>query len=255
PATEARDLPAARRCDVTEQAELPDRPYTRIYVCQEEDDEGLRMGLRAARSRRGDVVICLSRQSAFREALTAGERLLDDMYGRLRIFGILDESCHPELVQSDHIDQLARAIHARYVESLTAGGQTRATNASLVPWEQLPPELKRSNYAQAEDVGRKLRKIGCTIVPAMDETDTFSYRDGEVLELATMEHERWMAEKAKAGIVFGPDRSPGQHPDLRPWDELAPSSRAKDIDAVEHIPHLLAQAGFQVLRVARAPAQ
>ncbi|MGH3992371.1 MAG: NAD-binding protein, partial [Pseudonocardiaceae bacterium] len=31
-ATEARDLPAARRCDVTEQAELPDRPYTRIYV-------------------------------------------------------------------------------------------------------------------------------------------------------------------------------------------------------------------------------
>jgi len=74
--------------------------------------------------------------------------------------------------------------------------------------------------------------------------------------LAEMEHERWMKERTESGWRYGPKRNDTdhRHPDLHPWAELDPETRAKDADAVRAIPPMLAEIGFVLKKVDRAPA-
>ena len=44
-------------------------------------------------------------------------------------------------------------------------------------------------------------------------------------------------------------RAGNRHPDLLDWADLSPAARAKDIDVIEHLPAVLEQAGFQILRL------
>jgi hypothetical protein len=108
--------------------------------------------------------------------------------------------------------------------------------------------LRESNYAQAEHIGIKLDAIDCTVVPARADTAPFVFQPGEVDRLARMEHVRWMAERHTAGYVYGPVRDGNHHPDLVDWQHLSAKSRAKDLDAVEQLPDLLAEAGLQIQR-------
>jgi voltage-gated potassium channel Kch len=142
--------------------------------------------LQLARTVDGRVVLCLQRESPFRQALmeTPG----------LDIFGILDAAYTPEHITADAvIGKAARVIHNRYVESCRQRGDTELTNPSMRPWAELPLYLRESNYAQAEHIGVKLDAIDCTLVPARADAVAFEFRPGEVDRLARMEHVRWMA--------------------------------------------------------------
>jgi hypothetical protein len=57
-----------------------------------------------------------------------------------------------------------------------------------------------------------------------------------------------MAERHAAGYVYGPVRDANHHPDLVDWPNLPAESRAKDVDAVEQLPDLLAETGLQIQR-------
>lgn len=220
----------------------------RLYVCLADPDLALHTALTAARGGAGRVVLCLQQQAAFEDASSAtGSGLFADADGRLAVFGILDAAC--AAAPRDPIDELGRAIHDRYVQSALATGDKAATNASLVPWAKLPAHLKRSNWAHADHIGTKLATIGSVIVPAMEGAEPFSFRPGEVETLSRLEHQRWMAERHAAGFVHGPVRNGRFHPDLVDWENLSQGSRDKDIDFVEHLPDLLEQAGFQILRL------
>jgi TrkA-N domain/NADP oxidoreductase coenzyme F420-dependent len=211
------------------------------FVCVEDEDAALRSALRLARTVDGRVVLCLQRESPFGQALmeTPG----------LDIFGILDAACTPGHITADAvIGKVARAIHNRYVESCRQRGDTELTNPSMRPWAELPLHLRESNYAQAEHIGVKLDAIDCTLVPARVEAVAFEFRPGEVDRLARMEHLRWMAERHAAGYVYGPVRDGNHHPDLVDWPNLSAESQAKDINAVEQLPDLLAATGLQIQR-------
>jgi hypothetical protein len=87
-----------------------------VFVCLEDEDAALRTALKLARTVDGRVVLCLHRESPFRQALmeTPG----------LGIFGILDAACTPEHITADAvIGKLARAVHNRYVESCGSAGK------------------------------------------------------------------------------------------------------------------------------------
>jgi hypothetical protein len=240
---------ATRGLHVTGYATLPDeRDATpgRTYVCLEDEDLALNVALHQARTQLDSVVLCLPQKSTFEEALTSGTA--DDRSASLRLFGILDAACQPELLSNDFLGLLARAIHERYRRACIARGDTPATNSSLVPWPELPPHLKESNYAQAEHINVKLASIGCVIGPATTGVAPFVYRDQEVEQLARMEHQRWMDERLAAGFRYGPVRDGNHHPDLVEWDRLSDESREKDIDVVRHLPELLAETGHRILR-------
>ncbi len=217
----------------------------RCYVCLVDLDLALRTALTQARSGRGRVVLCLQRESAFQDALRDG--VFDNVGGSLVVFGILDAAC--EAAPRDHVDEIGRALHDRYVQSCLAKGDTPAVNASLVPWSELPRHLKQSNWAHADHIGTKLATIGSVIVPAVAGAEPFEYRSGEVERLAKLEHQRWMAERSAAGFEPGPVREGRFHPDLVGWEDLPQDSRDKDIDFVEHLPEILEDAGFQILRL------
>ncbi|HEX2299608.1 MAG TPA: NAD-binding protein [Pseudonocardiaceae bacterium] len=216
----------------------------RCYICVDDLDLALHTALTQARGGAGRVVLCLQRHSAFREALAG---TVQDGTGGFAVFGILDAAC--DAAPRDPVDEIGRAIHDRYVRSCLARGDTPAANASLVPWAKLPVHLKRSNWAHADDIGAKLATIGSVIVPALDGAEPFTFRPGEVEGLARMEHERWMAERQAGGFVPGPVREGRFHPDLVDWEQLPRHSRDKDIDFVEHLPEILDEAGFQILRL------
>ncbi len=239
----------ARGCDLVDEPSVPAGGVTQLYVCASDTEETLRIGLGQLRAGTPLVVMCLGQRSAFGDAL-APAGVFDDARGKLAVFGILDAACDPELLEHDLVDRLARALHERYLRTSRAQGDTPATNRYLRPWAELPPEIKRSNYQQAEHVGVKLDAIDAVVVPAVHGSEPFGYRDGELTRLAKLEHDRWVTEKRAQGVEYGPQRVEGRfHPDLRRWEDLPQASRDKDLDFVAHLPELLAGNGLDILRL------
>jgi uncharacterized membrane protein len=151
-------------------------------------------------------------------------------------------------------EHLARAIHDDYGTIHKPGPAAAVARgpilggAPLGPWDELPEEFKESNRAQARQIGEKLAAIGCLMVPVFDPTLDFTFGDGELQLLARLEHERWTKERTAQGFEPGPARYGRVRPDLVPWERLSDEARARNIQAVRHIPEMLARVGFQVLR-------
>jgi voltage-gated potassium channel Kch len=138
------------RCLITygETPQLPADGEFTAYVCLDGDDEALSEGLAMAHSLtsgHGHVVVCMREDDPFAEALAARSGLIDDVMGKLSMFGVVQEACIPAIIRADFTDQLARSIHAAYVTDQRAQGATEATNTSIVPWERLSPALRLAN--------------------------------------------------------------------------------------------------------------
>jgi len=121
----------------------------------------------------------------------------------------------------------------------------------MVPWDQLPKDLRDANVAQAAGIGAKLEAINAVVVPESAEASDFSFTPEEVEGLAELEHKRWMNERTAQGWSYGPERDNRRktHPELVDWTALPESERQKDRDAVRAIPGILREAGYQILRL------
>jgi hypothetical protein len=177
--------------------------------------------------------------------------LVNDVQGRLSVFGIIEEARVPADIRDDFTEQLARSIHAAYVAMEAAEGKTPATNPSMVAWERLPVGLRQSNIAQAADIGDKMGAIGAVIVPESAGEPDFAFTDQEIESLAEGEHERWMRDKLSQGWKYGEPRNDERkiHPDLKAWAALSDPARDKDRNAIRTLPATLHEAGYQILRL------
>jgi Kef-type K+ transport systems, predicted NAD-binding component len=227
----------------------------RVFICYADQDLALKTALTSPRlwsCGPGSLVVRVEEAATFGRAFR-DVRLLEGIAGALHVFSINDEACDPELIAEDLVETLARAIHEHYLEKSIARRETAVSNASAIPWEMLPEELKAANRAQAEDIGRKLASIGCAIAPRVDPDLEFAFTDDEVEQLAIVEHDRWVRRLLKAGWERGPLRDPDErrHPDLDSWHNLSETAKDKDRDAVRNLPGILSAAGFQIVRVER----
>lgn len=220
-----------------------------IYVCLEREQEAITAALRLAA---GDppwrIVVCLPRREPFAEALGEG--------GRVSVFGILDEACRLDTIAEASLtnrlakvtEQLARAIHHRYLESAARSPATGTrTGPAAVPWDDLPEALRESNREQARTIGYYLSEIGARIAFEPART-AFRFTPAEIGLLSKREHQRWMQERLAAGIRWGPERTDTEHPDLVEWSELSPDARRKDTDAIMRMPDLLDAEGLYLRR-------
>jgi hypothetical protein len=231
---------------------LPDR----TFLCDDDTDGMLRMALTAVRlwqQAAGRIVVAVDQSATYGHAFAAHPDgpLLDDLSGRLRIHGIFDAACDPVRIGDDLIEQLARAIHEHYVLDRMRAGETHWDNNSLVPWSRLPETLRDANRGQAMDIGNKLTTIDATLAPRVDADLEFSFDADEVDRLARMEHRRWTKERERNGWRFGPMRDDDRklHPNMVDWQHLSEEAREKDRDAVRALPGILADAGFQIVRL------
>lgn len=231
--------------------------YDRAFLCFSDDREGLELALREHRLWRrvsGEIVVVVDALASITEAFSRHHReqpLLDPIDGRVKLFSAVAAGCDPALIADDLSERLGRLIHERFVEGCLRRGQKLGSTPALCPWSELDEELRRSNRRQADDIGVKLHMVGCAVVPADRGTDEFRFTPEEVEVLAQREQERWMRAARADGWVYGPvrDRARRRSPDLVEWEELGSEGRAKCRSAVLEIPHILADAGFRVVRL------
>lgn len=241
-----------------------------IYVCEEDEEHGLTVGMSAAsqRGRRpGSTTVCIGRGDDLARAFDEGEQESGPGPGSdgaqagrgpdsAHLFAILDNGCDPERIGADSlIDTMARAIHAAYLaERVASGLALRAPDRpSLVPWSELPPELAESNREQAADLWRRLRDVGCLVAPwsaGAEAPGGDVFGPAEVEQLASAEHERWltMLRRRSPAMTYGETRTRTTHPDFLPWEQLSEASREQNRGSIRELPGVLAAADLMVLR-------
>lgn len=171
-------------------------------------------------------------------------------------FAVLQQTLVPDVTLLGTKELIARLRHEDYMRWELARGETRETNPSLVPWDELPESLRDSNRAFAEGVGRKLAASGCVLVPsplAKADGAVVPFSDQEIEELARAEHERWMSDLIDQGWSYTKstkDPANKLHPLLVPWEELSEVDRDRDRESIRGLARLLARAGFEICRVA-----
>jgi len=207
-------------------------------------------------SRHCHVVVCMRESSPFADILARGTGLLDDVVGRITVFGVIDAAGVPATIREDFIEQIARAIHQHYLETAAAtDGKDADGNPldprSLLPWEKLSADLKAANVGQALSFGPKVEAVGAVVIPESAAATGFEFTEREIEDLSVGEHDRWMLERKAAGWTYGVPRDNARklHPDMLPWSELPEAQREKDRNAIRAIPPILRDAGFQILRL------
>jgi len=170
--------------------------------------------------------------------------------GRYRIYSVV-----PKRVLA--LECLAKAAHETFCAEARLRGESASTNLSLRPWEELPEDLREANRSQVEDIPSKLRWLGFELAPAYGMRPLeILISDADLEEMARREHERWTAERQRAGWSYGAPRDNARklHPLLVPWDELSEPEKEKDRDTIRNVPRLIDRAGLGVRRIEKAQA-
>jgi voltage-gated potassium channel Kch len=228
------------------------RDGTIVYVCLDEELRGLRTALILRRTLK-DLHALIVVRTTERSTLTTFPVGLDSPSVNVQIHNMLEHTCTPEIVLLSTNEVLAQAIHAEYVRTETARGESPQTNPSMVEWQFLPSILKDSNRDQASNIGSKLRKVGCDIksVTDLEPAPPAEFSPSEIERLAKFEHERWLNERTSAGWTRAPQKNidTKKSPYLVPWQELSEETREHDRNTVRGMPAFLAKAGLAICRV------
>jgi len=164
-------------------------------------------------------------------------------------------------------DEIAMEIHKDYLEKNGGVDPTNEDRARR-PWESLPEDLKDSNRQQADHIAVKLRSAGLWFRKRIKKdgqvatnTDAGARKALELNpalkaqweRLAEVEHDRWIAEKRRAGWIPAADMEESSrsnrllvHNCLFPWNQLTDPIKKKDLDAISGIPRYLAAANFEI---------
>ena len=161
-----------------------------------------------------------------------------------------------ERLDDDRRHRLGRLLHEAYRQQRLAIAETDQErnelghDTSMRDWADLPAEFRESSDRQADDIPRKLRRIGCFMAPDAGEmVPVTAFSDTEVALLAECEHERWNAERLQSQWRLDA-RDTARHTSafLIPWRDLAPKWRSLDEAMVAAIPRVLQADGLQIFR-------
>ncbi|MBN8430017.1 NAD-binding protein [Microbulbifer salipaludis] len=244
-------------------AMLEQQRFQLCYTALEHDVDGILAARRLNRMRNTmgvapiHFVVCLNQQSWISEVVDDDFLPIEmDKTGLgaavpIEYFETLDETITIDVVVNDRLDQLAVAIHERYLQGQIDAGTSRADNPSVVTWRYLPLYKKVANQRAAAHLDVKLRIALCRRAQVQAPLPRASFPpNSELMEvLAKVEHQRWCADKRLAGYRYGAVRDDVRflHPDLKPWGALTESDREKDRALIREIPALLALIGQKVV--------
>ncbi|MGD9030703.1 MAG: NAD-binding protein, partial [Anaerolineae bacterium] len=216
-----------------------------MVVCLDDDSLGLSTALTLRQKVLGEGVPIVVRmeQDAGLARLAQGMGG-DDTFANLHAFGLLDRTCTPDRLLGGTHEIIARAVHEGYVSSPPEGAP------AAVPWEELPEAYRESCRLQADDIGQKLRAVGCALAQLTDwNAEPLQFSEEEVEMMARMEHQRWMEERLDDGWTCGVrDGEKKTNPYLVNCEELPDEIKELNREMVRPLSTTLAEVGLQVVR-------
>jgi len=225
----------------------------KAYVCLNSDSDSLlaALTLDCHLEKYGvEIAVCMSSNNGL-ATMFKKSKICGKNYERIKIMGLLDEVCVPDIVIGGNYERLARSIHEEYCKKEKAKGHTVETNPMVIEWDGLPEEYKDSNRRQARSSFDKLEKAGYNVTIMTDlVADKFEFHKDDIEIMAKYEHQIWMEEKLKKGWRYGPVRDNDKkiHPSLKAYDKLDEEEKQKDRDTVTDLPKHLAMIGLQIYK-------
>lgn len=157
----------------------------------------------------------------------------------------------PKEVSQEAVAGAARLVHQDFLE------QQRYSHPDPVmqPWPKLRSDLKASNEGQIEYLVSILRASGFGVRPCEGVPADPKFTDDEIRTMGEMEHGRWNAERLQSGWRYAKkkDSQKKLSPHLVPWKELDEDTRKWDFLNVRLWPEILAEVGYQIIRLSDAP--
>jgi hypothetical protein len=157
------------------------------------------------------------------------------------------------------LEAMSEAAHEIFCEGMLARGfkfgprndEKLKTHAALIPYAELPEDLKEQNRQNVRDIPTKLAVAGYIMIPARSNEPPFNFPDGSLEKLAEAEHERFVQSKFADGWAYAPETIPSLklNQTLVPWDKLVEEERIKDRDLVRGIPEILARVGYAIVKL------
>jgi len=234
-------------------------PHTllHLFVCLDDNAGAVEVGLRLQEMLAGRPDCNLRVRIKSRASLAKVLEMPSEITPGLVAFGMVEDACCDQAFRHECNEGIARYGHDEFVKHrLADSNRTPENDPALRPWEQLTEDLRESSRQQADHIAIKLRAIGCETVNISDPREAVTKFKSEDIELlAELEHIRWNAERWLAGWRYGPPGKKAERisPHLGPWNDLDPSIKKYDYDAITQIPERLgmAQPPLKVVHKAR----
>ncbi len=224
-------------------------PITSAFVTAYRDEDGLETALKLQHPLLGrgasmPIVAALARAYGVSRLANKDRDELQNPL-RFRVFQTLKYVCTTDVLEAGMVEaRLARRIHEHL------GGIAHAEGHDTPAWEELSAAEQESIRAQARDIPVKLRKLGYKIAPA-DNSREVEHRlsEQEIETLTRDEHLRWWKNRIAAGWTYGEtnDDAQKQHPNMRPFDELAADDAEKVRVLLRALPQLLASLRLRIV--------
>jgi hypothetical protein len=226
-----------------------------IYICLNDHTLALQSALKLRQHlqcNQPPIIVRLDENSGLAKLLT-GKDAAANYSQNIIPFGLLKRVCRADLILGGTHEILAQAFHEDYVRHRLGDGLKLGQKRSLISWDQLPEDLRESNRRQVDHIRLKLQAAGYIIQPLVDwDAANFKFKPDSLDLIAKMEHEHWVQERQRNGWKYadGPEDTMNKtHPDMLPWDQISEPVRDKDRQQVIELPRLLAEAGFQVVKL------
>ena len=225
-----------------------------VFVCVDDDKDALKIGLslvEISTERPVRVIVFLRHTTGLTDAFdSADNRLFDNALGSLRVVSAVEDAADPDLIRvSSAMERLAQSLHEFYRQQRLKEG-TAGSNDSVQEWADLKPLFKESSRAHAFNIGTNLFDMGYVVVPVHAGVNNHvEFVRDEVEQLSRNEHERWVAERKRAGFQWGPERTARTHPDMIAWENLSRHARQKDMELIRQLPTLVGNEGFVIARL------
>lgn len=221
-------------------ARISDDPITAAYVATGEESPPLKaaLGLQEIARREGlfDAPIFVSARDGAGLPRREGGAMFEGGAELVAFGSWADINAASGMLDRDP-DGLARDFHETY-RTLQSGGPADTD------WPALTERLRNSNRRAVAHMPAKLASLGFDITPLLRSGDlspaarpvihsseTLFRNASELMALARLEHQRWMADRLVDGWRYGETRDDLKriHPNFVPFDDLSPEIAAFDI--------------------------